>query len=185
MPFCQSTNRQKQMSEDTKHDWVWNLHKGDKAWVAVEENIASNGRYDIEFLEQTGPAEWEQTDEIFVPHEMIVSNKWVLHGSDGDSHIISLAEFARLPQYGRNFYVVDAKERDLQDLFTSRRCEDMVIPAHVFRTEEECRSFCNSTLLMSYSVGRCNELISALYGIIERVKSVRKICAEEEGGEAV
>ena len=165
-------------SKDRQHSWVWDLKPGDKVWVATEESVASSDRFAVEFLEQTSPCEFEQMEEIFVPYEMEVKDNWILNGNQGESHIVSF-EFTTPKMFRRLKFAVQMRERDLLNLFGRDR-SDLVIAPRVFKNKHECREFCRQAIVTHYTTGMCDDLISALNKMIERVKGVRSICWAEE-----
>lgn len=165
--------------EDLSHKWVWDLKIGDKVWVAIEESIAQSERYHIEFLEQSGPSEYIGVDEIFVPYEMEVVNNWSLKNGAEESHIIAF-EFTDPRKYHRLKFAYQNNTRDLQNLFGRIVDSDIVVSTRTFRTKAECEAFCNHAIVMHYTTDMCDSVIKELNHMIERVKSVRTICANEE-----
>lgn len=152
--------------EDIKYDWVWSLKKGDKVWVALNENLTQAERFVIDFLEQTGVSEFEEVPEIFVPYEMEILDNWMLKGEQGESHIIR-----------------QIRKTDIQDCFS--RCQMESIPkTRIFKTKQEAEEFCTSGITSKYNIEYCDTILAELKKIEKRVKAVRQILVAEENGES-
>ena len=165
--------------QDIQHDWVWGLSKGEKVWVAIEEMVASTSRFSIDFLDEVGPAEFEATSEMFMPYEMEVLNNWILKSGDTESHIISL-QYTN-PKVRKSIrFACQCKHSDLTNFFLSRHSEVNVASTHIFRTQEECSSFCAEYIAQNFSVELCDAWLEGLSQIKERILGVRRICAANE-----
>ena len=163
---------------DPSHEWVWNLKKGDKVWIAIEENITQTERFCIDVLEQIGPSEYMGIEEIFVPYEMEVVNNWVMKSGNEESHILAF-EFTTPKKYGRLKFATQNKTRDLLNLF-GRETSDTVLSTRTFRTEAECKDFCRQYIGLHYTVSMCDSIVEALTKMIGRVNEVKAMCKAEE-----
>ena len=172
---------------DSTHNWVYCLKKGDRVWMAQEESIAQTERFVVDFLDQVGPSEFESVEEIFVPYEMEVVNNWTLNNGDGETHIVAL-EFVEPRKYRQLRFVCQCDTRDLMNLFNQVHCSSQTtVPTHIFKTQGECREFCESCILNHYTVDMCDTLVAELQKMIGRVHRVKDVCirdnAENLGGD--
>ena len=144
--------------------------------MAQEESIAQTERFVVDFLDQVGPSEFESVEEIFGPYEMEVVNNWTLNNGDGETHIVAL-EFVEPRKYRQLRFVCQCDTRDLVNLFNQSHCSlQTTVPTHIFKTQNECREFCESYILTHFTIERCSTLIQELQKMIERVKQVKEIC---------
>lgn len=170
-------NESDMQKRDTSHEWVWNLKKGDKVWIAIEENITQTERFCIDVFEQIGPSEYMGIEEIFVPYEMEVVNNWVMKSGNEESHILAF-EFTSPKKYGRLKFATQNKTRDLLNLF-GRETSDSVVSTRTFKTEDECKDFCRQYICMHYTVSQCDYIVESLTKMIQRVKEIKAICETE------
>ena len=160
-------------NEDHLHNWVWSLKKGDKVWIAVEENIALSEQFHLEFYEQSGPCEWIGCDEIFSPYEFEVVNNWTLKSGDTVSHIVAFS-YTINKKFGKIVFAYERNTRDLDSLFSRVRGPDIVLCTRTFRTKEECCDFCNDYVRTIYTPEKCDSILESLKFMTKRVESVKK-----------
>ena len=166
--------------EDTKHDWVWSLNKGDKVWIAKEESLAKSERFVIDFLDQTGLDEFTSLEEIFMPYEMEVAENWTLKSGDKESHIVSM-QYVEPKKFCKLEFAVQSDTRDLLNFFHSRRSiGGDILSTRIFRTKEECEAFCKDNIVMHYTEDYCNDILAELLKFGKRVRGVKLICREED-----
>lgn len=169
-------------TKDIAHNWVWSLRRGDHVWLANEESVAQGKRFLIEFMDETGPMEYERVDEVFVLREMIVVDNWTLTGCDGETHIVSM-EFTDPSRRGELRFACQCGTRDLNNFFSGPMTPNsMVIATHIFKTPEECREFCRSYISMHYTSSLCDEMVAELEKMIAQVKAVKNVCVAYENG---
>ena len=167
-----------QAENDIAHNWVYGLKKGDRVWMAQEESIAQSERFVIDFLEQSGPSEFEGIEEIFVPYEMEVVNNWTLNNGDGETHIVAL-EFVEPRKYRQLRFVCQCNTRDLVNLFNQLHCSSQTtVPTLIFKTQHDCRKFCESCILDHYTPARCDTLVAEMQKMIEKINRV-KTCIQD------
>ena len=169
-------NQKVNETDDIAHSWVYGLKKGDRVWMAQEESIAKTERFEIDLLEQIGPSEYAGLEEIFAPYEMEVVNNWTLSNFDEETHIVAL-EFVEPRKYRQLRFVCQCDTRDLVNLFSlSHIALQTTIPSRIFKTQDECRKFCESYILNHYTVEMCDTLIEELCKMIGRVQMVKNVC---------
>lgn len=165
--------------EDCLHNWVWSLKKGDKVWIAVEENIALSEQFQMELYEQSGPYEWIGCDEIFSPYEFEVVNNWTLKSGDTESHIVAFS-YTINKKFGKIVFAYECNTRDLDSLFARVRGPDIVLCTRTFRTKEECCNFCNNYVSMNYTPEKCDSILESLKFMTKRVEGIKKVSLEND-----
>lgn len=164
-------------TDDITHSWVHGLKKGDRVWMAQEESIAQSERFVVDFLDQVGPSEFQSVEEIFVPYEMEVVNNWTLNNGDCEAHIVAL-EFVEPCKYRQLRFVCQGETRDLVNLFNQVH-GSFTIPTHIFKTQGECREFCESCILNHYTVEMCDTIVAELRKMIGRIHRVKDVCTRD------
>ena len=165
---------------DIAHNWVYGLKKGDRVWIAQEESITQTERFVVDFLDQVGPSEFEGLEEIFVPYEMEVVNNWTLKNGDGETHIVAL-EFVEPRKYRQLRFICQCDTRDLVNLFNQSHCSSQTtVPTHIFKSQHDCRKFCDDFILTHYTVERCDTILSEMRKMMQRVHEVKKVCVRKE-----
>lgn len=163
---------------DKSHAWVFDLKPGDKVWIAKEESIAKTARYTVDIYEETGPAEMESLEEVFVPYQMEVVNNWVLKSGDAESRLVTMKCADNIKSCAP-CYTVKTEHRDLTSLLGSANSN--IIPAmRIFKTKEECEEFCRDYILNWYTSERCDSILSALKEMSKRVQCIKDICDAAE-----
>ena len=175
---CLLINKDVLMSTDNNsHYFVNNLLPGEKVWVATEESIAQIDGFRIDIYEQSGPIEYEGMEEVFMPYEMRVLSNWTLKNCEEEVHIIAL-DYTSQDKCGQTKFICPTTN-ELRGLFDGFHCnQNQIINTHVFKTEEECTSFCRNYMQMRYTKERCDYILGILELIKDRVNKFREVCPE-------
>lgn len=161
--------------EENSHDWVYSLEPGDKVWVATEESIAQTSGFKVDIYEQTGPIEYAGIEEVFMPYEMSVISNWTLNNGEKEVHIIAL-DYTSQDKCGQTKFICPTTN-ELRGMFDGFYCnQNQIINTRVFKTEEECTSFCRDYMEMRYTKERCDNILGILELIKDRVNKLREIC---------